>query len=131
LTDIHEERSFPQLFGDSLSQLTKLVQNEIDLARAELFEKVSLTTSATKFAAAGVVLVIPAVVLLLLAMAAELAALGLGAPLAYLCSGGGAAIIAGGLVWVGLSRLSGGALRPSATFDEFKRNKAKAAELIR
>jgi len=35
-------RTLSQLFGDSLSQLAKLIQNEIDLARAELREKVVL-----------------------------------------------------------------------------------------
>lgn len=131
MTDLREERSISQLFGDALSELTKLVQNEIDLARAELVEKVSVTTSAAKFVAAGAILSIPAVVLILFAVAAELIALGLSQPLAYLCTGLGAAIIAGVLAWVGLSRLSASALKPSATLNEIRRDKAMATELIR
>jgi hypothetical protein len=126
-----EERSISQLVGDSLSQLTRLVQNEIDLARAEFFEKVSVTTAAAKFVVGGAILVIPAVVLLLLAIAAELVVLGLSQPLAYLCSGVAALFVAGVLIWLGMSRLSASALKPSATVDEIRRDKAMATELMR
>jgi hypothetical protein len=126
-----EERSVSQLFGDSFSELAKLVQNEIDLARAEFFEKFSDTTAAAKFFVSGAGLFIPGIVLILLAVAAELAALGLSQPLAYLCSGLGALVVAVALMWAGMSRLSAGALKPSATLDEIRRDKVMATELMR
>ena len=131
MTTIRDERSIAQLFGDSISELTKLVQNEIDLARAEVVQKVSMGTAAAKLIACGAVFLTPGIVLLLLSVAAELAALGLSQPLAYLCSGLGALIIAAALVWVGMSRLSSSALKPSATLGQIRQDKAMATELMR
>ena len=56
---IRDERSIAQLFGDSISELTKLVQNEIDLARAEVVQKVSMGTAAAELIAGGAMLLIP------------------------------------------------------------------------
>jgi Putative Actinobacterial Holin-X, holin superfamily III len=131
VTPMPEERSISQLVGDSLAELAKLVQNEIDLARAELSAKVTVTGDAVKLIAASAVLLIPGVVLILLAIASELIQLRLSAPLAYLCCGAGAVIIAGALAWAGMSRLSASALRPSATLDEIRRDKIMATELVR
>jgi Putative Actinobacterial Holin-X, holin superfamily III len=131
VTPMPEERSISQLVGDSLVELAKLVQNEIDLARAELSAKVTATGEAVKLIAAGAVLLIPGVVLILLALASELIQLGLSAPLAYLCCGAGAVIIAVALAWAGMSRLSASALGPSATLDEIRRDKIMATELMR
>ena len=131
MTPIPDERSISQLVGDSLAELAKLVQNEIDLARAELSVKVAVTGDAVKLIATGAVLLIPGVVLILFALASELIQLGLPAPLAYLCCGAGAVIIAGALAWAGMSRLSASALKPSATLDEIRRDKIMATELMR
>ncbi|HEY5203181.1 MAG TPA: phage holin family protein [Roseiarcus sp.] len=131
MTTIRDERSIAQLFGDSISELTKLVQNEIDLARAEVVQKVNMGTAAAKFIVGGSMLLIPGIVLVLLAIAAELTALGLSQPLAYLCSGVGALIIAGALVWAGMLRLSPSALKPTATLDQIGQDKAMATELMR
>ena len=61
MTPMPEERSISQLVGDLLAELAKLVQNEIDLARAELSAKVAVTGDAVKLIAAGAVLLIPGV----------------------------------------------------------------------
>ena len=87
MTTIRDERSIAQLFGDSISELTKLVQNEFDLARAEIVQKLSLGTAAAKLIVGGAVFLTPGIVLVLLAIAAELTALGLSQPLANLVSG--------------------------------------------
>jgi uncharacterized membrane protein len=126
-----EERSISQLVGDSLAELSKLVQNEIDLARAELSDKVAITGGAVKLIAAGAVLLIPGIVLILFSIASELIQLGWSAPLAYLCSGGAAVVIAGVLAWAGMSRLSASALKPSATINEIRRDTVMATELMR
>ena len=131
MATIRDDRSIAQLVGDSISELTKLVQNEIDLARAEVIEKVSMGTAAAKFVVAGAMLLTPGVVLLLLAVASELMVLGLSQPLAYLCSGLGALIIAAALIWAGMSRLSASALKPSATLEQIRQDKATATELMR
>lgn len=131
MTPMPEERSISQLVGDSLAELSKLVQNEIDLARAELSDKVAITGGAVKLIAAGAVLLIPGIVLILFSIASELIQLGWSAPLAYLCSGGAAVVIAGVLAWAGMSRLSASALKPSATINEIRRDTVMATELMR
>ena len=131
MATIRDDRSIAQLVGDSISELTKLVQNEIDLARAEVVQKVSIGTAAAKFVVGGAILLTPGIVLVLLAVASELTALGLSQPLAYLCAGLGALIIAAALMWAGMSRLSPSALKPSATLDQIRQDKAMATELMR
>jgi hypothetical protein len=131
MVSLPKARSFSQLFGDSLAEMAKLIQNEVDLARAELGEKIETIGAAGKLIVAGGVLLIPALVLILLAISAELIQLGWSAPLAYLCSGVGAAIVAVALVLSGASRVSGNALKPSATLDEIQKDTFLAKELMR
>jgi Putative Actinobacterial Holin-X, holin superfamily III len=117
--------------GDSISELTKLVQNEVDLARAEIVQKLSLGTAAAKLIAVGAIFLTPGLVLVLLAIAAELTALGLSQLVAYLVTGVGALIIAGISVSIGMSWLSAKALNPTATLNQIRRDKAMATELMR
>jgi hypothetical protein len=131
MTVRNDERTVSQLFGDSLSELAKLIQNEVDLARAELREKLVVVGGAMGFIAAGSILLIPSLVLILFAVAGWLIVLGVATPLAYLSSGLGAAIIASALVWVGIGRLSGDALKPTAIMHELERDQKLAKELMR
>ena len=57
-------------------------------------------------------------------------ALGLSQPLAYLCSGLEALVIAAVLMWAGMSRLSPSALKPSMTLDQMRQDKVMATELM-
>jgi Putative Actinobacterial Holin-X, holin superfamily III len=125
------DRSLPELFGDAMAQLAKLVGNEFALARAELSEKASQAGRAAALIGAGAVLMIPAIVVLLFAAAAALIRSGFSDPVAYLCAGGGAAIVAGALIATGLGRLSGDALKPSITLDQVERDKVAAKEMVR
>jgi Putative Actinobacterial Holin-X, holin superfamily III len=126
-----DTRSIPELFGDALAQLAKLVQNEVDLARAELSQKAGAAVGALKLIAAGAVIIIPALVLVLFAVAAGLIQLGLSSPLAYLCTGLGAGIGATVLIWMGFERLSADNLKPSMTIDQIHRDQVAAKELMR
>jgi hypothetical protein len=125
------ERSIPELFGDAMSQLAKLIGNEFALARAELSEKVSDAGRAAAFIGAGAILMIPAIVVLLFAAAAALIRTGLSDPVAYLCVGAAATVVSGALIVVGLNRLSGNALKPSITLDQVERDKMAAKEMVR
>src|ERR1700733_8056030 len=111
-------RSIPELVSDAVGQLAKLVGNEFELARTELSVKASQVGRATAMIGAGAVILIPALVLLLLAISAALIRGGLSEPLAYLLTGAGAALFSGGLIITGMSRLSGDALKPSVTLDQ-------------
>jgi hypothetical protein len=124
------DRSIPELFGDAVGQLAKLVGNEFALARAELSEKMAQGGRAAAMIGAGAVIMIPALVLLLFAAAAALIRSGLSDPVAYLIAGGGAALVAGALIAVGLERLSGDALKPSVTLEQVQRDKLAAKEMV-
>jgi uncharacterized membrane protein len=125
------DRSIPELFSDAVGQLAKLIGNEFALARAELSEKAVQAGRAAVMMGAGAVIMIPALVMLLFAAAAALMHAGVSDPVAYLIAGVGAAIVSIVLIAVGINRLSGDALKPSATIDELQRDKAAAREMVR
>lgn len=130
LTD-RDNRSIPELLGDALSQLSKLISNEFALARAEMSDKAAQAGRAVALIGAGAVVAIPALVILLMALAEALVKAGLSTPLAYLVSGAGAAVISAILVGIGLGRLSGDALKPKVTLEQVRQDKVAAKEMVR
>jgi hypothetical protein len=126
-----DNRPIPELFGDALGQLAKLVGNEFDLARAEISEKANQAGRAAALIGAGAVISIPALVLILFAISAALIRGGISDPVAYLITGAGAAVVAAILVGIGASRLSGDALKPAVTLDQMQRDKIAAKEMVR
>jgi hypothetical protein len=124
-------RSIPELFSDAVGQLAKLIGNEFDLARAELSEKASVAARASAMIGAGVVMLIPALVLVLFAVSAALIRSGMSEPAAYLLTGAGAAVVSGALISLGMSRLSADALKPSMALDQVERDKVAAKEMVR
>jgi hypothetical protein len=128
---LQTSRSIPDLFSDAVGQLAKLIGNEFELARAELSEKARMVGNAAVLIGAGAVVMIPALVLLLFAVAAALMHAGLSDPVAYLLTGAGAAGLSAVLIWVGLNRLSGDALKPTVTLEQVKRDQMAAKEMVR
>src|SRR6267378_8051717 len=102
-------RSIPELFSDAVGQLAKLVGNEFELARAELSDKAAQAGRAAAMIGAGAVILIPALVLLLFALSAALIRSGFSYPVAFLLTGGGAALVSVVFLVTGLNRLSGDA----------------------
>ena len=96
-------QTISNLLGDALSQFAKLFQNEVDLARAELGEKVQQIGGAVGLFAAGAILVIPAIVMALFALSAALIAGGLSQPVSYLISAIVAGVLAAVLFTVGMN----------------------------
>ena len=125
------DRSIPELFSDAVGQLAKLIGSEFALARAELFVKAGQAGRAAAIMGAGALIMIPALVMLLTAVASALMHAGLSDPVAYLITGASAAMISALLIMVGINRLSGDALKPTATMDEIERDKAAAREMVR
>jgi hypothetical protein len=128
---LRTNRSIPELFSDAVGQLAKLIGNEFELARAELSEKAQMAGRASAMIGAGAVIMIPALVLLLFAFATALIRAGVSDPVAYLLTGVGAALVSAILIWVGLNRLSGDALKPSVTLEQVNRDKLAAKEMVR
>jgi uncharacterized membrane protein YqjE len=126
-----QNRGIPQLLGDALSQFTKLFQNEIDLAKAELGEKARQVGIAVGLLAGGAVLVIPAVVMALLALSAALISAGWSQPLSYLASAILALLLAAALVAFGLNRLEARKLAPTETLRQFDKDKETVKGMVR
>ena len=124
-------RSIPELFSDAVGQLAKLVSNEFELARAELSEKAGQLGRAAALIGAGAIVLMPALGVLLFAISAALIRGGFSDPMAYLLTGGGAALVSIALIATGLNRLSGDALKPSVTLDQVQRDKIAAKEIVR
>jgi hypothetical protein len=127
-TDI---RAISHLLGDALSQFAKLFQNEVDLAKAELGEKVQQIGGAVGLIAAGAVLVIPAIVMALFALSAALIAGGWSQPVSYLISAIVAALLAGILFAVGMNRLDARHLSPRETLGQLEKDKDTVKGMVR
>ena len=69
---VQEHRTVPELLTDLISQVTSLFRTETRLARGELNEKIAQAGSGIGMIAAGAVVLIPALVILLQAAAAAL-----------------------------------------------------------
>src|SRR3979490_393225 len=105
-------RSIPELFSDAVGQVAKLVGNEFELARAELSEKASQVGRAAALIGAGSLILMPALVLLLLAVSAALIRGGFSEPTAYLLTRAGAALGSAALMGIGFGRLFGAGPQP-------------------
>lgn len=124
-------RAVSTLFGDALSQFAKLFQNEVDLAKAEVGEKMQRVGGAIGFFAAGAILVIPALVMALFALSAALITAGWSQPISYLVSAIVAAVVAGVLFAVGMNRLDARNLAPRETMRQLEKDKDTVKEMVR
>jgi hypothetical protein len=126
--DAHE---IPRLLGDAVEQLGKLMQNEAQLAKAELSQKIALAGTGAGYIGAAAVFSIPVLVLLLLALAWWLVDQGFSPATAHLIAAGGGAIICIILATIGLSYLKPRRLTPKVTIEQLQRDAATAKELTR
>jgi hypothetical protein len=74
-------RNISGLVGDAMTQFAKLFQSEVDLAKAELGEKIQKLGGALGLIAGGAVLIFPAIVMALFALSSALIAAGWSQPL--------------------------------------------------
>ena len=131
MTERSDFRTIATLMGDALSQFSKLFQNEIDLAKAELGEKAQQVGVATGFLAGAAVLIIPALIMALLALSAALVAGGWSDPAAHLLSALVAAILAAILAFIGMQKLKVENLKPVETIDQLEADKAAVKGFVR
>lgn len=125
-----DARSIPELLSDALSQASTLFRNEAELAKAEASEKMSEAARGIGVAAIGIVFVIPAITLLLMAFAAALVTAGLSPAISCLLVAIIGFLIAGIAVAYGKSRLTAERLTPKATLDQMRRDRTAARELM-
>jgi hypothetical protein len=124
-------RAISGLLGDALSEFAKLFQNEVDLAKAELGDKVQQVGGATGFIAAAGIVLIPALVMALFALSAALIAAGWSQPISYLASAVVAAVLASVLFAVGINRLDARNLAPRETMRQLGKDKDTVKEMVR
>src|SRR5689334_17742722 len=108
-------RTVSTLIGEALSQFAKLFQNEVDLAKAELGEKIKKVGGAVGLLGAGALLVIPGLVMALFALSAALITRGWSQPVSYMLSSVLALVLAGILFALGISQLNAQHLVPRET----------------
>jgi hypothetical protein len=124
-------RSIPALFGDAVEQLGKLVSNEVQLARAEISEKVAQAGMGVAYVAAAGVLLIPVLVVLLITLALWLAQLGLSPVVSHLIAAAVGMAVSLILGLVGLNHLKAEKLSPTVTIQQVERDVAAAKELAK
>jgi hypothetical protein len=127
-----DNRSVGELFTDALSQMTMLVRKEVQLARAEMSEKVGQATSALPALAAGGAMLLGALLLLLHALALLVAHFfDLADGWGYLIVGAVAGLAGYLMLKGGISRLRLSNLVPNRTAEQLSRDAAVAKEQVR
>jgi drug/metabolite transporter (DMT)-like permease len=117
-----DDRSLKELLSDLTNSVTTLFRKEIELARAEMSEKIGQATIAAGSVAAGGVLALAALIVLLQALVIALADLGLAPALSALIVGGVVAIIAFALIYKGMNDLKASSLAPTRTVEALRRD---------
>jgi uncharacterized membrane protein YqjE len=126
----NDSRSVSELFGDALSQLSKLMRNELQLARAEISMKLGQTSTAIGLLAGAAIFLIPTIVLLLMSLAAWLVEIGMTPAMAQLLAGLAGLIVVAILGGLGLNRLKTNSLVPKRTLDQLQQDAAAAREHV-
>ncbi|HEU5017099.1 MAG TPA: phage holin family protein [Pseudolabrys sp.] len=127
---VSDGRPVSELFADALNQFSKLLRNEIRLARAEFSMKVSRATIAVGMLAGAVLFLIATLVLLLLAFAAWMIEIGLAVSVGCVVAGGLGLLIVAILGAIGLNRLKADSLVPNRTMDQLQQDAAAVREHI-
>jgi pilus assembly protein TadC len=132
MTDLRTDaRSISRLLGDAFEQLSQLVQTEIRLARAELADKAAQAGVGVGLLFGGLLFMIPALVLFLIALALFLTGFGLSPVNAHLLAGLAGAAISGALIMAGFARLKPSSLTPDTTIRQVQKDIAAAKEIVR
>jgi uncharacterized membrane protein YqjE len=127
---VHDSRPVSGLFADALSQLSKLMHNELQLARAEISMKVGQAMNAIGLLAGAAIFLIPTLVLLLISLAEWLVDSGIRPSVAHLIAGGVGLLVVAILGGIGLNRLKTNSLVPKRTLDQLQQDAAAAREHV-
>ena len=125
------ERSIPEIVGDLLTQFPSLARKESQLARAEIFEKITQVGFGLAFIVGGAVLLIPALVVLLQAAVAALEEARFQPAAAALIVGGAALLIGVILLMIGINRMKVENLVPNKTIHQIQEDASVAKQQLR
>jgi uncharacterized membrane protein YqjE len=126
--DHTHSRSIPDLLASLVRQLTGLIRNEGQLARAELSEKIDKLVGAAIMIGAGAVLLLPALVILLQAAVAVLVEADWSPAAASLLVSVVVLAIGAVLIFIGLKRLQTVSFVPRKTIRQIQQDVAVATE---
>ncbi len=129
---VDRSRSLSRLLGDGLEQMGALFQVELQLAQAELSEKVANAGRGATYLAAALLFATPVLTLLLIALALWIRDLsGISLPLAILS----AAVIGAALGAIcgltAMKYLRAKSLRPDVTLEQIRRDIAAAKDMVK
>jgi uncharacterized membrane protein len=127
----NEISSVRSMVADAFEQLGKLVGNEIQLARAELSAKAAQAGTGLAFIAAAAVLIIPALIMWLMALALVLNQLGISPLASYAIAAAIATAVSVILGLSGLNRLKAKNLMPVVTIRQVEADAAAAREIMK
>ncbi|MFC7737303.1 phage holin family protein [Roseomonas sp. GCM10028921] len=126
------DRSIPDLLGDLVDQTSTLVRKEVQLARAEIGEKVTIAGAAAGAIAVGAFLLLASLIVLLQAAVAALVEyVGLSATVSALIVAVVVALIGYIVLRGGLSRLKASNLTPDRTVTQLSRDAGVVKEQVR
>jgi hypothetical protein len=125
------DESIPQLFGEAVEQLGKLVHNEVQLATAEMSQNVARAAKGAGLLAGAGLLFIPTAVMLMISLALFVMQHGVSPVGAYLISAGVGLVIMVILGVVGKSFLTADNLKLKVTAQQVERDIATAKELAK
>jgi uncharacterized membrane protein YqjE len=125
-----DPRSLGRLLSDAIMQFSALLGSEVRLAKAEASEKATQAAVAVGLLVGAGVLLIPAFILALMALAAWLVELGLRASLAHLIAATVGLAISATLGFIGKSRLSIESLTPHNIAREMERDIDAAKRIL-
>ena len=111
----NDNPSIPDLISTALGQASRLIRDEVQLAKAEMSANFTEAVRPVGFLIGGACLVIAALVLLLAALAAALVQQGLSDPASKLVAALSGAGLGAVLFLLGVSRLGGNSLMPNRT----------------
>ena len=127
----NDTKSIPGLFGEVAQQFGHLVGTEVRLAQAEFSEKVDEAVKGAAYVAVAAVVMIPALVMLLMALAMGLAETGMAPAISYLVAAAVGAALSIILLVSGLSRLKAKNLKLKKTMQQIHQDIAVARNLAR
>jgi Na+/melibiose symporter-like transporter len=125
-----ETKPVSELISDGLAQFSRLVRNEVALARAEMTDKAKQVARGGAMLGIAAFVALPALFILMMALAAGLHELQLAWSLSYLITAVVGFVIAAVLAMLGLNGLKAEALLPSRTINQLHRDAAAMKEHI-
>ncbi len=121
-SDRAQERPVSELVSDALQQFSRLIRNEVALARAEMTEKAKNAMHGGMMIGIAAAVALPALFILMMALASLFIELGLAASLSYLITAVIGFAIAGLVAKAGMSQLKADTLTPNRTINQLHRD---------